>query len=69
MNEVRIADEVRVEAPMVTVWLAITEPAAHAQWHPFVTKITGDHELHQVRTWSVLVGKEAGPDEGTLRRA
>jgi uncharacterized protein YndB with AHSA1/START domain len=57
MSEVKIADEVRVGAPMAAVWLAIEDPAAHARWHPFVTEIAGRHELDEVRTCSVLVGK------------
>ena len=60
MSEVRIADEVRVEAPMAAVWMAIEDPAAHARWHPFVTEIVGRHELDQVRTCSVLLGKKQG---------
>ena len=60
MSEVRIVDEIRVEAPLVAVWLAIEDPAAHAQWHPFVTEIAGRHELDQLRTCSVLVGKKRG---------
>jgi uncharacterized protein YndB with AHSA1/START domain len=60
MGEVKIADEVRVDAPIDAVWLAIEDPATHARWHPFVTEIAGRHELDQVRTCSVLVGKRQG---------
>jgi uncharacterized protein YndB with AHSA1/START domain len=60
MSEVRIADEVRVEAPSAAVWQAIEDPVAHARWHPFVTEIVGRHELDQVRTCSVLMGKRRG---------
>jgi uncharacterized protein YndB with AHSA1/START domain len=60
MSEVRIADEIRVEAPIAAVWLAIEDPAAHARWHPFVTLIAGKHELDHVRTCSVLVGNKQG---------
>jgi uncharacterized protein YndB with AHSA1/START domain len=60
MSEVRIADEIRVDAPIAAVWLAIEDPAAHARWHPFVTDIAGEHELDHVRTCSVLVGNKHG---------
>ena len=60
MSEVRISDEVRVEAPLAAVWVAIEDPAVHARWHPLVTEIAGGHELDQVRTCSVLVGKRQG---------
>jgi hypothetical protein len=60
MSEVRIADEIRVEASIAAVWLAIEDPAAHARWHPFVTDIAGEHGLDDVRTCSVLVGNKQG---------
>jgi uncharacterized protein YndB with AHSA1/START domain len=60
MSEVRIADEIRVDAPVDRVWLAIEDPVAHARWHPFVTEITGGHELDQVRACAVLVGGKPG---------
>lgn len=60
MSAVRIADEIRVEAPIDAVWPAIEDPAAHARWHPFVTDIAGGHELDHVRTCSVLVGNKQG---------
>lgn len=60
MTEVTIEDELRVEAPAPEVWEAITDPAAHARWHPFVTDIAGEHRLGQVRTCSVIVGKKRG---------
>jgi uncharacterized protein YndB with AHSA1/START domain len=58
--EVRIDDEVLVDAPATTVWEAIKDPAAHAQWHPFVTGISGEHRLGATRTCAVSVGKKSG---------
>ena len=60
MSEVRIADELRLDAPIDVVWHAIEDPAAHARWHPFVSAIAGGHELHEVRSCSVQVGKKEG---------
>ena len=60
MSDVRIADELRVDAPIDVVWRAIEDPAAHAQWHPFVSSIAGGHELHAVRSCTVLVGRRHG---------
>jgi uncharacterized protein YndB with AHSA1/START domain len=60
MSEVRIADELRIDAPVDVVWNAIEDPAAHARWHPFVTAIAGGHELHEIRSCSVQVGRKEG---------
>jgi uncharacterized protein YndB with AHSA1/START domain len=60
MSDVRIADQIRVEAPVAAVWRAIEDPAAHARWHPFLTGIEGEHALGQIRTCSVLVGTKHG---------
>ena len=60
MNEVRIADELRLEVPVDVVWRAIEDPEAHARWHPFVTAIAGGHGLQEHRSCSVLVGKKTG---------
>jgi uncharacterized protein YndB with AHSA1/START domain len=60
MNEVRIADDIHIDAPIAAVWIAIEDPATHTRWHPFVTEIAGRHELEQIRTCSVLVGKKHG---------
>jgi uncharacterized protein YndB with AHSA1/START domain len=60
MTEVKIADEIRIEAPIGAVWMAIEDPALHAGWHPFVTDIVGEHRLRQTRTCSVLVGRKQG---------
>jgi uncharacterized protein YndB with AHSA1/START domain len=60
MSEVRIADELGLDAPIDVVWHAIEDPAAHARWHPFVSAIAGGHELHEVRSCSVQVGRKEG---------
>lgn len=60
MSRVRIADEVFIEAPVGAVWQTIADPAVHAAWHPFVTEISGVHELGEVRSCSVLIGKKVG---------
>ena len=60
MTEVRIEDEIRVDASPLEVWEAIKDPATHARWHPFVTEITGEHALGHVRRCSVVVGKKTG---------
>jgi Polyketide cyclase / dehydrase and lipid transport len=60
MNEVRIADEIRVDATIAVVWRAIDSPTEQAGWHPFLTGISGNHELGQVRTCSVVVGRKRG---------
>jgi uncharacterized protein YndB with AHSA1/START domain len=60
MSEMRIADELRLDAPLDVVWHAIEDPAAHARWHPFVSAIAGGHELHEIRSCSVQVGKQEG---------
>jgi uncharacterized protein YndB with AHSA1/START domain len=60
MSEVRIADELRLDAPIDVVWHAIEDPAAHARWHPFVSAIAGGHELHEIRSCLVRVGKKEG---------
>jgi uncharacterized protein YndB with AHSA1/START domain len=60
MSEVRIVDELRVDAPIGVVWRAIADPAAYARWHPFVSAIAGGHELHEIRSCSVHVGSKDG---------
>jgi hypothetical protein len=60
MSDIRITDQTRVSAASDAVWLAIANPAAHARWHPFVTEITGEHELDQTRACAVLVGGKPG---------
>lgn len=60
MSEVRIADELELDAPVEVVWQAIADPVAHARWHPFVSAIAGGHELNEHRSCSVRVGKKEG---------
>jgi uncharacterized protein YndB with AHSA1/START domain len=60
MNEVSIADEIRVDVPIAAVWRAIESPAQHAHWHPFLTSISGSHEQGEIRTCSVVVGHKHG---------
>ena len=60
MRQVRIEDDIVVNAPAVEVWRAIKDPGRHADWHPFVTTITGEHRLGETRACSVRVGKKAG---------
>jgi hypothetical protein len=57
---VRIEDEIPINASLARTWEAIKNPARHAQWHPFVTAIDGEHRLGQLRTCSVIVGKKQG---------
>jgi hypothetical protein len=56
MTVVRITDHACVNGSTDAVWSAIADPAAHARWHPFVTEITGEHALGQIRACAVLVG-------------
>jgi uncharacterized protein YndB with AHSA1/START domain len=60
MSEVKIEDEIRVNAATFEVWEAIKDPTTHARWHPFVTEISGEHSLGRVRTCSVIVGRKSG---------
>jgi uncharacterized protein YndB with AHSA1/START domain len=60
MNAVRISDKIQIEAPIAAVWDAIENPEDHAEWHPFLTSISGDHELGHVRTCSVVLGRNRG---------
>ncbi len=60
MTDVRIEDEIRINASAPEVWEAIEDPATHARWHPFVIEISGEHALGHVRTCSVIVGKKTG---------
>jgi uncharacterized protein YndB with AHSA1/START domain len=58
-----IRDEVVVRASAEQVWQAIADPVAHAEWHPFLTHIAGEHALGSTRTCDVLVGKKPGKTE------
>jgi uncharacterized protein YndB with AHSA1/START domain len=60
MGEVRIVDEIALNAPPGVVWAAIEDPAAHAGWHPFVTRISGEHRLGARRACEVEHGKRQG---------
>jgi uncharacterized protein YndB with AHSA1/START domain len=60
MAEVRIEDQIVVNAPAREVWKAIKDPATHTAWHPFVTRISGEHRIGATRTCSVVVGKKTG---------
>lgn len=60
MTEVRIEDDIMVSAKPADVWQAIKDPAVHADWHPFVTGIEGEHALGATRACHVLIGKKRG---------
>jgi uncharacterized protein YndB with AHSA1/START domain len=55
-----IRDEIVVRAPAERVWLAIEDPIEHAEWHPNLTGIAGEHSLGGTRECNVLVGKKSG---------
>lgn len=55
-----ITDEVVVKAPAGRVWKAIQDPGEHVAWHPFATRIDGEHALDSVRECSVLLGNKPG---------
>lgn len=58
-----IREEIVVRAPADLVWQAISDPGAHAEWHPFLTHIAGEHALGSTRKCDVLVGKKQGRTE------
>lgn len=58
-----IQDKTIVNAPINKIWDAIKNPAIHAQWHPFATRIVGEHKLGAVRKCDVSVGKKIGHTE------
>jgi uncharacterized protein YndB with AHSA1/START domain len=60
MAEVTIEDTIRVDAQAREVWPAIEDPVAHASWHPYVVRITGEHRFGASRSCAVLVGKKTG---------
>lgn len=60
MREVRIVDEVAVDALPGAVWAVIDDPAAQAGWHPFVTRISGEHRLGASRACDVDLGTRTG---------
>jgi uncharacterized protein YndB with AHSA1/START domain len=60
MRRVEIKDEVVVNANGSEVWEAIRDPALHADWHPFVDSIRGEHAPGASRRCAIRVGKKAG---------
>lgn len=58
-----ITDEVLVQASADRVWKAIQDPGEHVAWHPFATRIDGEHVLGGVRTCSVLIGGKPGTSQ------
>jgi len=58
-----ITDEVVVDAPADRVWKAIADPGEHVAWHPFATRIDGQHALGAARTCSVLIGGKPGASQ------
>jgi carbon monoxide dehydrogenase subunit G len=60
MREVHIVDEAVVQAPADAVWKELEDPGRHAAWHPFVTGISGDHQLGAARSCEVELGRKRG---------
>jgi uncharacterized protein YndB with AHSA1/START domain len=60
MRRVEIKDEIVVNASRSEVWEAIRDPALHADWHPFVDSIRGEHAPEASRRCTVRVGKKTG---------
>jgi uncharacterized protein YndB with AHSA1/START domain len=58
-----IEDQVTIHGRASEVWEAIRDPATHAEWHPFLTRITGEHRVGAVRRCDVIVGKKSGHTE------
>lgn len=63
MNKIIIQDQITVNAPINKVWEAIQNPSVHAEWHPLVTHIAGEHKLGAIRKCDVAVGKKVGHTE------
>lgn len=63
MSQVSVEDQVTVSAPISKVWEAIKNPRTHSQWHPFVSHISGEHRLGEVRKCDVIVGNKPGHTE------
>lgn len=53
-----IRDAVLIKAPHHEVWEAVRDPYQHAQWHPALTGIEGEHVLGAVRTCDVVIGNK-----------
>lgn len=62
-NMENIQDKIVVNAPMNKVWEAIKNPTIHADWHPLVTHIAGEHKPGAVRKCDVVVGGKTGHTE------
>jgi hypothetical protein len=60
---VEIKDAVVVNANASDVWEAIRDPSLHADWHPFVDSIRGEHAQGASRRCAIRVGKKAGETE------
>jgi uncharacterized protein YndB with AHSA1/START domain len=60
MGRVEITDEVVVKASGSEVWQAVRDPVLHAEWHPFVDSIRGEHAPGASRRCAVRVGKKTG---------
>jgi uncharacterized protein YndB with AHSA1/START domain len=63
MRRVEIKDEVVVNASRSDVWEAIRDPSLHADWHPFVDSIRGEHAPGASRRCAIRVGRKAGETE------
>ncbi len=63
MSQINIKDEILINAPVNKVWQAIKDPAIHAEWHPAITHIGGEHKLGAVRKCDVNVGGKPGHTE------
>ena len=68
MKDVTIEDGIWLNTSVSTVWGAIHDPAVHARWHPFLTRIQGEHRLGAVRTCDVKVGNKEGHTEERCSR-
>ena len=53
-----IADEVTMHAPLEQVWKAIQDPHEHVSWHPFATRIDGEHAPDAARSCTVKIGRK-----------
>lgn len=53
-----IRDAVVIKASHHDVWDAVRDPYQHAQWHPALTRIEGEHVLGAVRTCEIVIGKK-----------
>ena len=63
MKRVEIKDEVVVNASASEVWETIRDPSLHADWHPFVDAIRGEHAPGARRRCAIRVGKKRGETE------